>query len=94
MGGAGVVTTEPLYLLRERRSWVFGLRSSKAQDLRPKTKNMQRSDNQKLTEIGRISIYGAKFHRLPPDVRRRVTDRIGEKITADTVKAAIKAEKK
>lgn len=90
MGGAGVVTTEPLSLLRERRSWVFGLRSLKVQDLRPKTKNMQTiSDHRKLSEIsqlGRRETVG--FRALPPERKRQVLDRLGE-ITAKTIRAAV-----
>lgn len=48
----------------------------------------------KLAEIGRVHTYGTKFHKLPKDVRARVAGRLGDKITRDTVKAAIDAEKK
>lgn len=52
------------------------------------------TDHRKLAEIGRVRIYGTKFHNLPKDARVRVANRLGDKITRDTVKAAIDAEKK
>jgi len=52
------------------------------------------TDHRKLAEIGRVRIYGTKFHNLPKDARIRVANRLGDKITRDTVKAAIDAEKK
>lgn len=47
------------------------------------------TDHRKLAEIGRVRIYGTKFHNLPKDARVRVANRLGDKINADTLKAAI-----
>lgn len=52
------------------------------------------SDHRKLAEIGRVHTYGTKFHNLPREARIRVANRLGDKITRETVKAAIDAEKK
>jgi len=55
---------------------------------------MQTESIHKLNKIREVSIYGAKFHKLPPDTRMRIVERLGDKINADTLKAAINAEKK
>lgn len=50
---------------------------------------MQTESIHKLNKIREVSIYGAKFHKLPKDARVRVANRLGDKINADTLKAAI-----
>ena len=48
--------------------------------------------NRKLSAIGEVAIYGARFKKLDPDTRMRIVERLGDKINADTLKAAMKAE--
>lgn len=50
---------------------------------------MQTESIHKLNKIREVSIYGAKFHKLPPVKRLAVLERLGDKINADTLKAAI-----
>jgi len=68
-----------------------GLGSSKAQDQRPKTKNMQTvSDHRKLSKISRMDKRGTRtFREASPDVKRLVLERLLDDITADKLKAAV-----
>ena len=61
----------------------------------PRSQNKtQMGINRKLSAIGEVAIYGARFKKLDPDTRMRIVERLGDKINADTLKAAIAAEKK